>query len=228
MAEDPKTPTGGGVQELINRIRDEGVATARAEADQILAAARTEAQAIRAQAEQDARVQVEQARTQVETDQAAGVEALKIAARDTLLEMKDRIRQEFKRHVRRLVSAETRDPEFIRSLVLTLAGHAADNYIKDEDAKILVSKAIIGEGFEDSPLSDEEKKQIVGIVLGASGEMLREGVELLPDSGVQGGARVRMVDQELEIDLTDEAVSRTLLKHLLPRYRTIVKDEMKG
>jgi V/A-type H+-transporting ATPase subunit E len=34
---------------------------------------------------------------------------------------------------------------------------------------------------------------------------------------------VRVVGEDLEIDLTDEAVAQLLLKHLLPRYRAILE-----
>ena len=52
--------------------------------------------------------------------------------------------------------------------------------------------------------------------------MLREGIEIIPTSEVAGGVRVRLVGEDLEIDLTSEAVSSMLLKHLLPRYRGIL------
>jgi len=60
-------------------------------------------------------------------------------------------------------------------------------------------------------------------VLGISQRMLREGVEIIPSSEVSGGARVRVVGEDLEFDLTDEALSKLLMKHLLPRYRSILE-----
>jgi V/A-type H+-transporting ATPase subunit E len=59
-------------------------------------------------------------------------------------------------------------------------------------------------------------------VLSISSDMLREGVEIIPSSDVPGGARVRVVGSDVEIDLTEEAISKLLLKHLLPRYRAIL------
>ena len=47
--------------------------------------------------------------------------------------------------------------------------------------------------------------------------------EIIPSSEVSGGARVRVVGDNLEFDLTDEAISKLLLKHLLPRYRGILE-----
>ncbi len=75
-------------------------------------------------------------------------------------------------------------------------------------------------GREDE--NPELERRAVEGVLGISSEMLREGVEIIPDSDVPGGARVRVVGENLEIDLTDDAISALLLKHLLPRYRRIL------
>ena len=52
--------------------------------------------------------------------------------------------------------------------------------------------------------------------------MLREGVELIPADDVHGGVRVQVVEDDLEIDLTSEAISRLLLRHMLPRFRNLL------
>jgi V/A-type H+-transporting ATPase subunit E len=59
-------------------------------------------------------------------------------------------------------------------------------------------------------------------VLGISGELLREGVDLKPAESVGGGIRIRLVGEDLEIDLSDKAISELLLQTMLPRYRAIV------
>jgi V/A-type H+-transporting ATPase subunit E len=116
-----------------------------------------------------------------------------------------------------------RDSEFVRSLVLVLAGEAAARYVTDHDAEIFVSSALADAADAALP-SPVIREKIRHAVLGAAGAMLREGLDLLPADDVAGGARVRLVGQDLEIDLTDTAVTRLLLKHLLPRYRDIVEE----
>ena len=54
--------------------------------------------------------------------------------------------------------------------------------------------------------------------------MLRKGIELVPATDVHAGARVRLVDDNLEIDLTDDAISDLLLRRILPRYRQIIEE----
>ena len=99
-----------------------------------------------------------------------------------------------------------------------LAGQAAEQYPVDQELEILVSDMLAGKADENAELD----KTIRDSVLGISSNMLREGVEIIPSSQVSGGARVRVVGEDLEIDLTSEAISTLLLKHLLPRYRGIL------
>jgi V/A-type H+-transporting ATPase subunit E len=214
-----------GVQELIERIRGEGVRAAREEAERVLREAREQAASLRASVEAEARETVERARAQIAREQAAGVEALKNAARDAALELRGNVRAGFERYVQRLVSTDMQDSAFVRSLVLVLAGETAARYVEDHDAVIFVSNALAG-GADATPPSTAIREKIRSAVLGAAGDMLREGLELLPADDVAGGARVRLVGQDLEIDLTDTAVTRLLLKHLLPRYRDIVEEPL--
>ena len=124
----------------------------------------------------------------------------------------------FEAHVTRLVAPVVYDGSFIRALLMVLAGQAAEEYPPDQELEILVSDMLAGKEDENAELD----KTIRDSVLGISGNMLREGVEIIPSSQVSGGARVRVVGEDLEIDLTSEAISKLLLKHLLPRYRGIL------
>jgi V/A-type H+-transporting ATPase subunit E len=213
-----------GVQELIDRIRGQGVQAARDEGERVLKEARQEAAETKAKAQADAKAMLESARAQIASEKAAGAEAIRNAARDSLLELRGEVRKAFEVHVRRLVSHEAKDTGFVRSLVLVLAGQAAEKHLTDKDAIIFVSSAIAGEG-ETAASSEAIQKKVNHAVLVAAGEMLREGVQLLPDDSIKGGARVQLVGENLEIDMTDEALSRMLVKNLLPRYRAIVQKE---
>ena len=124
----------------------------------------------------------------------------------------------FEQHVKRLVAPVTHDGSFIRTMILALAGQAVEQYPPDQELEILVSDLIAGRKDENPDLDQRVKEGVLGI----SGEMLREGVKIIPDSDVPGGARVKVVGEQLEIDLTDDAIAALLLKHLLPRYRAIL------
>ena len=216
MAEQ-NTTTSSGVQELITRIRDQGVRAGKEEADELVAKARREAARLVKEAEEQIASLREKTTADIEAEKAAALEALKLAARDTGLELQAAVVRQFQQKVNRLVSDFTMDGEFLKTLVLVLAGHSADEYIKDKDIKLLANKVAFG--TEDDP---EVEERAARATLTIASDMLREGVELVPAGDVEGGVRVQVVEDHLEIDLTSEAVSRLLLRHLLPRFRGLL------
>ncbi|MEC4747248.1 hypothetical protein [Methylomicrobium sp. Wu6] len=215
MAEHIDTDTS--VQALIDRIRDQGVQSANREAARILAEAEAKASHLLAEAQK----QVEQLRAKatadIEAEQAAAQEALKLSARDTVKRLKNVVAAAFETFVRRLVTTATQDRELMKNLILVLAGHSAEEFIKEKKIQILLSEAILT-GQSDPKLRDLGKQTILSL----SSDMLREGVELIPSSSVEGGAKVRLVGEQLEIDLSDKAISKMLAAHLLPRFQTIL------
>ena len=102
--------------------------------------------------------------------------------------------------------------------MLVLAGHAAAEFIKDKEIEIRLSDSLL-EGHTGPVFKEEGKLAILGL----SSDMLREGVELASDSDIQGGARVRLVQDKLEIDLSDRAISRLISQRLLPRFKAILE-----
>ena len=207
-----------GVKELIDRIRDEGVHSARAEAGRILTEAKARAARIVTDAKAEAAAIKKEARAAMEREQTATIEALRIAARDTELELRAAIMSGFEEHVRRLVTDVTTDCSVLRDMILVLSGRAADELLKDKDAVILVPDRLADEV---SAELDEFLRRSAGAL---SADVLRQGIELIPSSEVQGGARVRLVGEDLEIDMSNEALSEMMLKLLLPRYRKILVE----
>jgi V/A-type H+-transporting ATPase subunit E len=214
-----QTSQTSGVQEIISRIRDDGVRAAKQEAEKIIAQARREAASLVADAKARSDAMLQKAAAEVESFKHAALEALKMAARDTRLQLEAEVLAAFERHVKRLIAPVTHDVGFIRALIFELAGQAAEEYPKDKRLQILVSDLLAGKERENQELD----KGIRESVLGISSDMLREGVEIIPSSEVPGGARVRVVGENAEFDLSDEAISKLLLKFLLPRYRAILE-----
>ena len=212
------TKTSSGVQELIDRIRDQGVQAAQEKADRLLRDARQQAQEIVSQAKAEAEAAQAKTRTETEAYRQASLDALRLAARDTVLDLEARVLARFEEFVKRLVVSATRDKELVRSIVLVLAGHAAEEFIQDKEVEVRISSALL-EGQTDPVFKEEGKLAILGL----SSDMLREGLELVPDSEIEGGARVRLVKDKLEIDLSDRAVARMISQRMLPRFKAILE-----
>ena len=72
-----------------------------------------------------------------------------------------------------------------------------------------------------------QKGTLTKVVLGLTGDMLREGVSFRVSDDVESGIYVRAVDSDVTIDLSDEAVASLLLRHLQPRFRAILEGIVK-
>ncbi len=225
MAEQATSKTSSGVQELISRLRDEGVQAGSKEAERLLAQARREAAEILQQARNEAARLRDSTHAEIEKERESATHALKLASRDTVLELRAAVSRHFEQHVKRLVSQVSVDEELVKSMILVLAGHAAADFVRDRDAEILVAHFMFGAGEDNEEASAHADERAHKLVLGITGNMLREGVELIPDTDISGGARIRVKGEEVEIDLSDEAVTELLVKQLLPRFQVILSGE---
>lgn len=205
-----------GVQELIDKLKNQGILEGQKQADAIIREAETKASDILLKAQQEADKVFAETRKKLQIEQKASHEAIKTAFRDSEIALRVKLREAFSAHLKKLVSLELRDKDFIKQLVLAIAGAKAAEIQSTPQMAILLPAE-----QEDA----EAKAKLQHLVLGITNEMLREGVELLPSPDIQGGIKVRLVGQDLEIDLTDETLSNLLLKYLLPRYRDILSGQ---
>lgn len=212
---EPIPKTSSGVQDLIERIRDEGVQAAQIKADGLLRDARKQAADIVAGAKAEADAARTKAKVEIEAHRTASLDALQLAARDAVLDLKARVVARFEEFVKRLVVSATRDEQLVRNIVLVLAGRAAEEFIQDKEIEVRISQALLGE----ATLKEEGKQAILAL----SSDMLREGLELVPSHEIEGGARVRLVKDKLEIDLSDRAVARLIAQRMVPRFKVILE-----
>ena len=218
-----ETEKSTGVQELINRLRDDGVRAGQEKADKVLQDARKQAAEIVSQAKAEAEEMLEKARNEIETEKSSAIESLKVAIRDTELKMEAELKATFAAHVKRLVSVEMRDVEFLKQIILAIAGMAAgDKACGEQPVNILLPENLFRSDKRETRLTEEGRENFRRLVLGISGDMLRDGVDLKPSESIGGGIRIQLVGEDLEIDLSDKAISELLLQTMLRRYRAIV------
>ena len=215
--------TSSGVQALIDRLREQGVEPGRQEAKRIVDDAQRRAAEIvdRAHAEAD-RLRA-QARADVDRERESAKDALRMAARDMVLSVKEDMAQRFASDVRRLVQVELEDGEFLRRLILEVAGKATEGISRDAPVEVLLPTRVIGVDELRSNPDEASQGALSRYVLGLSHALLREGVALRPDPEGKAGIRLRLTEEDVVIDLTDETVAALLLRHLLPRFRALLE-----
>ncbi|EXJ11337.1 hypothetical protein [Nitrincola nitratireducens] len=191
-----------GVEALIEQLRDQGVQKGREEADQLLKDARQKANQILDEARHDADILRQQAKKEAEQTRKAGEDALKMAARDLLLTLKETMALSFADQVERLVEQQMDNEEFMRRLILELAGKVRDqSQLNKHPIEILLPDEFIG--LDELRRNAHEYRQghLSQFVQSLSADLLREGVSVSSHSG--RGLRIRLVGKEVEIDLTD-------------------------
>tara|TARA_R110002073_G_scaffold245940_1_gene408698 strand:- start:10371 stop:11039 length:669 start_codon:yes stop_codon:yes gene_type:complete len=216
-----KPKESSGVEELIGRLREQGVEEGKAQADALMEQTRLKAERHLDEAKREADGLLQRARENAEKTKRAGKEAVQLAVRDAILRLKSEMVDQFSDRVRRLVSRELNDGDFLKQLILEIGGRSAPD--RDQSAKLLLPKDAIG--LEQLRSDPEEVKEgnLSHFVASITKEMLRDGLELGTREDTSAGIRIQLLDENVEIELTDEAIAELLLRHLVPRFRAIME-----
>ncbi len=223
MTDIEKNQASSGIEALIEKLRQEGVNKGRTEADQILHDAKKEADLLLRQAREAAAAMVSKARRDVARKQQAGEDALKMSARDLLLDVKENLAHSFTDQVERLIEQQMDNQEFMQQMILELVGRTRKSAGLEQAEKIdvLLPESFIGLDELRKNADEYKTGRLSQFVQSLSVELLREGVSFNTHSG--SGIRVHLVGKEVEVDLTDTAVAKLLLRHLQPRFRALLE-----
>jgi V/A-type H+-transporting ATPase subunit E len=209
-----------GVESLIGRLRDEGVTQGRVQAEALVTAAQQQAAELVATAQREAEAILTRAREEAGKLKAAGEDAIRLAMRDTILALEGDLLKGFTDRLHRLVKGVLADPAFLQGLILEVAGRAAPT---SKRAELLLPAELVA--LEDLQSTPEQATPgtLMHFVLSLGGGMLREGMCFGVSEDGEAGIRVRLVDEDVQIDLTESAISQLLLRHMLPRFRALLR-----
>ncbi len=217
MSDEPQSAQG--VEQFIQQLRDKGVEAGQREADRLVDEARKMALEIVQKANGEADEMKAKIKKDIEQDKAAAKAALKLAFRDTVLRLKSEITSRFAAQVKNLVSVTMHDRESLRELILEVVREILTKDIENQPIEILISPEIIrGTEFSENP-EDPQADPLSTLIQQLSSEMLRQEIEIKAGGDHTEGIRIRLIDKDLEIELTEQTLSDLLLKHVLPRFR---------
>jgi V/A-type H+-transporting ATPase subunit E len=218
-----------GVEALIERLRDEGVAAGQRSADELIAAAEQRAGRIVADAESRAAQMLDEARRKIEAERQGGEDALRIAMRDTVLRMKAELTDRFSDEVERLIATELHQEAFLEKLILEVAAKAREESGVDRgrSVEVVLPSNLVGlDELRRNPL-ELRQGSLSHFVLSIAGNVLADGVTFTVGDDDANGIRLYLRDQDVHIDLTDDKVAGLLLQHLQPRFRAILEGTVK-
>ncbi|MGD1074513.1 MAG: hypothetical protein ABR903_00330 [Thermodesulfovibrionales bacterium] len=212
-----------GVESLIGRLRDQGIEQGRSQAEALVAAAQKQAADIVAEANRKAEAILATGGQEAKKLKASGEDSLRLAMRDTILSMEGDLIKEFTSKLRRMVQGVLSEPDFLRSLILEIARRVAPEPSAGRLEMLLPAEFITLDDLRRKP---EEAKPgtLMHFVVTMGGDMLREGMSFsVAADDAEAGIRIRLVDEDVQIDMTEGAVSRLLLRHMLPRFRALLR-----
>lgn len=222
---DKQTTISVGVQELIEKLRNQGVDSGRQEAGRIVAEAEAQAAATIADAEKRAAAIVGKAREEADFITKAGKEALQLAERNAILELKDYLLEKFSGQIRAVVSHSMESDKLLEAMILEVAGQ--NNLRGEQNIEVILPRKVIGvDELRDKP----ELLKAGGLLefaMKRASTMLGEGVTFKVGGASQSGIAFRLKDKDIQVELTDEAVAAVLLKHLQPRFRALLEGIIK-
>lgn len=229
MKEEKAEYASSGVEQLIERLREQAIDAGQAKAESIVADAQRRAAWLIGEAEQEAKNILKKAQAEADAVQAAGIDALHLAARDALLRLRDTLLGSFSQEVQRAVGEKMADQQFMERLILALADQVRDKTGLDQRQQLtfLLPETIVG--VEELRKNPEELQQgeLSRLSAAVAGDLLRKGVRFEVGDELKSGLVIRLEDNAMLIDFTDEAVAALLLKHLQPRFRALLQGIVK-
>jgi V/A-type H+-transporting ATPase subunit E len=203
------------------------VQNGRTQAEQIVSDAQAKAEATVKQAQEQAKQVVSKAREEADNLKRAGREALELAFRDTVLALRTQLMQRFTGEVRRLVGGEQEKQELLEKMILEIASRVREEVDRSQQVEVLLPRKVAG--LEELSRNPEELEQgiLTQFVRLTAQDMLRQGVSFGVAKDNQGGLKVRLVDREVVLDLSDRAVADAILEHLQPRFRGLLEGVVK-
>ncbi len=211
-----------GVQELINKLHQKGVAMGESQAEQIISNARKESIQIVDDARAEADRIIAEARLEREKFVQNGNAALRLASRDVLLRVREACFEEFKNRLKRLVGFTLQDRRFLEELILEIARKTipAD---AEKQARILLPAGVATKEEIAEEVADVQPGSLAAFLLGLTADVLRDGLTFDVSDDPSPGVKIQIVEDDIQLELTDETLSTLLLQYLSPRYRAILE-----
>lgn len=199
-----------GVDSLIKRLKSKGVDAGEKQATEIIATAQKEAKDILLKAKKSADKIVSSAEKKSIKLEKSTKEAIKIALRDSSLELKTNLQRAFINELKKIVKEEVADKKMIKKMILSIV----ENSSAKDKKEILIA----------DPIKDGEK--IKASLYGITKAMLKDGLELKTFASTERkGIIIKESKKGIEIDLSDKVLSDLLLDHLIPLYRDMLAGD---
>ncbi|MDD3296291.1 MAG: hypothetical protein PHU64_02915 [Candidatus Omnitrophica bacterium] len=193
---------------LIDKIKKEGIDEAKKASDDILRQAGQQADQIKIQAKAEADAILAKAKTDSEKLKANAQDALRQAARDLMLSVKNELKALFDGVFKTKISGELK-PEFMAKLITK----TTENWQQDKKpaAEVIVSEA--------------DKKELEKILSSQLKENLKKGIEIKVNKYIDKGFRIGIKGKDVYYDFTEASILEALGEFINPAIAEILNSK---
>lgn len=196
------------LQELIEKIKNDGVAAAEKSSADIISDAEKKASDIIAEAHEKAESIIKTAKTETERMEKASIEAISQAGRNQLISFRDGINA----CLNAIIKTET-EKAYSQELLKTLIPETVKTWISKPDSD---SIAVI--------LSEKDLKALESNFTSALKSEISKGVEIKSDDTLNAGFRIGTKDGAAFYDFSADSVAELFASYLNPRTAEILKN----
>lgn len=199
------------LQDLVDKIKQDGVASAEQQAAAIVGEAEKKAQDIVESAKKEAEELLKKAEAASERFTQASEAAVKQASRNALIAFQEGVTGALSA----LVTAETHTA-YNADILKTLIPTAVGEWIKSgagDDLSVILSR--------------DDAKKLETALLSAFKKEVEKGIEIKSDSRMTGGFRIGMKDGSAYYDFSAEAVAELFSTYLSSRAADLLKSAAK-
>ncbi len=199
------------LQELIDKIKKDGVSAAETSAAEIIAKSEKEAEKIIADAKSQAETLIKKAEEEIARKEKAGEDSIRQAARNLLITFRDGITAQ----LNALIKDEC-DKVYSSDLMAKLVPEVVKAWTAKNEAE---SISVL--------LSEKDLKDCESGLKAALKAEVSKGLTIKSDKGINGGFRIGVNNGEAFYDFTSESVSELFSAYLNPRIASLMKEAAK-
>jgi len=185
---------------LIDKIKKEGVEKAENDAGNIVKEAEAQARKIIEDAEKQKTDLIKEGEKRQAAFKASTEEALKQSARDALLALRDRVTEFFGRVVKDRVSEALTDDALKEVIV-----KAVESCVKNSSMDIEVL------------LADKDKRKLEKVLFGALTKEAKTRLKVQSSKSIEKGFRIGEKGKDSYLDFTDQAIADGFKRYLNPK-----------
>lgn len=193
---------------LIDKIKKDGIDEAQKESQAIIDKANQKAQAIIQEAKDKSNKLIEDAKSDIQKLQSNAEKSIQQSARDLVLSLREQLTALFNRLLKKEISKDL-SPDFLKVLIVKMVETWGQE--KKQALEVVVSQ--------------EDKKKLEDLINKEIKDEAKDGIEIKASKTIEKGFHIGIKGQDVYYDFTDEGILEALKEFLSPSIAQILDTD---